>query len=151
MAVQRVTSVISCIKSSSNLEEFIAGEPGILPGQIVTVAERVCVKNRSTSSRITAFVAVENVVAGKEYNDEYDIGEIVFCRRLRTGDCVYLRFGAASMQTVDPGDPVTTSKGPYPGNVIAGNWDNSIGIATCFCTCGPGEEQVPLLVQIKLL
>ena len=146
-----VSSVISFIKSTSNLEEFVAGESGILPGHLITMSAGECIRNVSNEEDITAFVAMENIPAGKCFVDPYEIGEIVFCRRLRTGDVVYLRFGSSSQQSVIVGDPVGLVSGSvYPGNISAGIWHHHIGISLEDCICGPGEE-LPLLVQIKFL
>lgn len=147
----QVSSVISYIKSTSNLEEFVAGESGILPGHLITMANDEVVRNTSNEEDVTAFVAVEDINAGKSFVDQYELGEVVHCRRLRTGDCVYLRFGSASQQEVDIGDPVGLVSGlVYPGNVSAGTWHHHIGIALDYCLCGPGQE-LPLMVQIKFL
>jgi len=146
-----IASVISFIKSTSNLEEFVAGESGILPGHLITMSEWKCYRNTSNEEDITAFVAIENFHAGKEFVDPYEIGEIVYCRRLRTGDVVYLRFGSASQQEVDVGEPVGLVSGAVmPGNISAGTWHHHIGISLDYCLCGPGQE-LPLLVQIKFL
>lgn len=143
-----IASVISYIKSTSNLEEFIAGETGILPGHLVTLTGAQCFRNAHTEEDVTSFVAIENTVAGKGYDDEYEIGEIVYCRRLRTGDVVNLRFGAAAPQSVSVGDPVDLAGPLYPGQVGAGTWQSHLGISLDDCICGPGQ-QLPLMTQIK--